>query len=215
MKYLSATKTSTCTYNSSRHEQGYHVCGWRGRSVCVPTFIPFIPFIPSVPGVPSVPFLPGKPMSPLLPVGPVSPGRPFSPIIPLSPGIPGIPGGPGGPGSPSIPPVERERGRERGENMDHTDTNTSFSATYVSLGSLMAPVVLVEIVPQALPSVLVFHLPLEHQRLLVARPYRCCQVDRCLPCFRLCHHGQGVPWVPASLLYPSSQAFQESPVRKG
>ena len=180
------------------------------------TVIPFIPFIPSVPGVPSVPFLPGKPMSPLLPGGPVSPGRPFSPIIPLSPGRPGIPGGPGGPGSPSIPAVERERKEDaKPENMDPTDTNTSFSATYMSLGSLMAPVVLVEIVPQAVPSALVFHLPLERQRLPVAHPYRCCQVDQCLLCFRLCHRGQGVPWVPASPLYPSSRAFQESPVSKG
>ena len=110
---------------------------------------------------------------------------------------------------------KERRADAKPENMDPTDTNTSFSATYMSLGSLMAPVVLVEIVHQAVPSALVFHLPLERQQLPVAHPYRCCQVDQCLLCFRLCHRDQGVPWVPASPLYPSSQAFQESPVSKG
>ena len=109
----------------------------------------------------------------------------------------------------------RGRGDAKPENMDPTDTNTSFPATYMSLGSLVALVVLVEIGSQAVPSALAFHLPLEHQQLLVARPYRCCQVDQCLLGFHRCRCGQGVPWVPASLLYPSSQAFQESPVRKG
>lgn len=110
---------------------------------------------------------------------------------------------------------ERGRGNAKPENMDSTDTNGSFPVTYMFLVSPVAPAVLVEIVPQAVPSAPAFQFSLEHQRPLRAHPDHCCQVDQCCLGFRPCHCGPGVPWILASLSYPSSLAFRESPVREG
>ena len=85
----------------------------------------------------------------------------------------------------------------------------------MSLVSLVAPAVLVEMVSQAVPSAPAFQFPLEYQQPLGARPDHCCQVDQCCLGFRPCHCALGVPWVLGSLSYPSSLAFQESPVREG